>query len=336
MSVQAIRLRELIQEGLLKIVMGVGSPDHALMAEGAGHQCLYLSGFATACQLKGLPDMGLLTREENWRQIDAVTERVSIPLMVDADDGYGGIHQTQRTVADIFGKTRAAGLHLEDQMYPKRCGHIAGKDVISAEEFVGKLRVAIEVRNAIDPTRIIMARTDAFGASSGSSDPKFGGDMLETIRRGRLYAEAGVDLVWAEFPDPRKSTAEAFAEGMRGYMPPLGLGFNWSPSFGDKWFNFFDPVTVPFLKDINFNFIFATYITLIKALKAVDEISHAWNIDPKSAFLNTLDEAGSTPAGNIRKLTGADKYQELEARLSDLARARLERSTSADFKPKAQ
>ena len=332
MSVQAIRLRELIRGGSLKIVMGVGSPDHALMAEKAGHECLYLSGFAIACQLKGVPDMGLLTREENWRQIDATTERVSIPLMVDADDGYGGIHQTQKTVADIFGKTRAAGLHLEDQMYPKRCGHIAGKDVILAEEFVGKLKAAIEVRDKIDPTRIIMARTDAFGASSGRPDPKFGGDMQEAIRRGRMYAEAGVDLVWAEFPDPRKSTAEAFAEGMMGYMPPLGLGFNESASFSEKWFTFPDPVTVLFLKSLNFKFIFATYIALIKALKAVLDISLAWNVNPELIFLSTLDEAGSTPAGNIRKFTGADEYQDTEARLSALARARLEGSTSGDFK----
>src|SRR5688572_27882770 len=112
-------------------------------------------------------------------------------------------------------KTCLAGIHLEDQRFPKRCGHIAGKTLVSREEALGKYRAAIDVRNRLDPDFFIIARTDAYGA--------LGGSMQEAIERGRMYADAGVDSVWAELSNASREPAIEFAEAMRKSHPQLPL-----------------------------------------------------------------------------------------------------------------
>ena len=111
-----------------------------------------------------------------------------------------------RTVQE-FVKTGVAGIHLEDQRFPKRCGHIAGKTIVSREEALGKYRAAVDTRNRLDPDFVLIARTDAYGA--------VGGSMEEAIWRGRAYADAGVDLVWAELSNASREPAIEFAKAMR-------------------------------------------------------------------------------------------------------------------------
>src|SRR5262245_66582401 len=111
--------------------------------------------------------MGLLTMTEVAKTASMVASAVEAPIIADADDGYGNALSTMRTVQE-FVKTGVAGIHLEDQRFPKRCGHIAGKTIVSREEAIGKYRAAIDVRNQLDPNFVIIARTDAFGAVGGS------------------------------------------------------------------------------------------------------------------------------------------------------------------------
>jgi isocitrate lyase len=152
-----------------------------------------------------------------------------------------------RTVHEYV-KMGVAGIHIEDQRFPKRCGHIAGKSVISREEAVGKFRAAVEVRDRLDPDFVLIARTDAFGA--------VGGSLEEAIWRARAYAGVGVDLVWCEFSGSDRAPAIAFAEAMRRTHPHVALAFNYSSSF--RWHQDPQPFRFCELGELGYRFIFIT------------------------------------------------------------------------------
>ena len=225
---------------------GVYSPLDAQIAERVGMKAIYLSGYSVA-MANGWPDMGFLTQTEVARTAHMVASAVAIPVIADADDGYGNALSTMRTVQEMI-KTGVAGIHLEDQRFPKRCGHIAGKTLVSREEALGKYRAAIDVRNRLDPDFFIIARTDAYGA--------VGGSMQEAIDRGRMYADAGVDSVWAELSNSSREPAIQFAEAMRQSHPNLPLSFNYSSSF--KWSSDPNPLTFKELGELGYKFIFIT------------------------------------------------------------------------------
>jgi isocitrate lyase len=195
----------------------------------------------------GWPDMGFLTMTEVTRIASMVASAVSIPIIADADDGYGNALSTIRTVQEYV-KTGVAGIHLEDQRFPKRCGHIAGKTIVSREEALGKFRAAVDTRNRLDPDFVLIARTDAYGA--------VGGSLEEAIWRGRAYADAGVDLVWCELSSSSREPAIAFARAMRETHPTLPLAFNYSSSF--RWHQDPSPLSFGELGALGYTFIFIT------------------------------------------------------------------------------
>src|SRR5262245_8624974 len=189
--------RQLLADEPYVYTGGIYSPLDAQIAEQAGLKTVYLSGYSLAL-LNGWPDMGFLTATEVARAASMVASAVEVPVIADADDGYGNALSTMRTVAEFI-KTGVAGLHLEDQRFPKRCGHIAGKTVVSREEALGKYRAALETRDRLDPEFVVIARTDAFGA--------VGGSLEEAIWRGRAYADLGVDSVWCELSTSAREPA---------------------------------------------------------------------------------------------------------------------------------
>src|SRR5207248_4324592 len=158
--------RRLLQEEPYVFTGGVYSPLDAQIAEKVGMKSIYLSGYSMALA-NGWPDMGFLTQTEVTRIASMVASAVDIPIIADADDGYGNALTTMRTVQEYV-KTGVAGIHIEDQVFPKRCGHIAGKTIVSREEAVGKYRAAVATRNRLDPDFVLVARTDAYGAVGGS------------------------------------------------------------------------------------------------------------------------------------------------------------------------
>jgi isocitrate lyase len=238
--------RELLRTQPYVFTGGIYSPLDAQLAERAGLRAIYMSGYSVAL-LNGWPDMGFLTMTEVTRAASMIASAVTIPVIADADDGYGSALNTMRTVAE-FVKSGVAGIHLEDQQYPKRCGHIAGKTVVSREEAVGKFRAAVAERDRLDRDFVLIARTDAYGA--------VGGSMEEAIRRGRAYADAGVDLVWCELSGAARGPAETFAEAMRRTHPELPLAFNYSSSF--RWHREPDPLTFRELGALGYRFLFIT------------------------------------------------------------------------------
>jgi isocitrate lyase len=251
------KFRELLETEAYVYTGGVYSPLDAQIAERVGMKAIYLSGYSMALA-NGWPDMGFLTQTEVTRIASMVASAVGIPIIADADDGYGNALSTMRTVQEYV-KTGVAGIHLEDQVFPKRCGHIAGKTIVSREEALGKYRAAVEVRDRVDPDFVLIARTDAYGA--------VGGSLEEAIWRGRAYAEAGVDLVWSEFSNAGREPAIAFAEAMRRTHPTLPLAFNYSSSF--RWHADRAPLTFRELGELGYRFIFITLYAAHAGMYAV-------------------------------------------------------------------
>jgi methylisocitrate lyase len=174
--------------------VGVWDALSAKLAERAGFELLFVSGFAVAGTQLGEPDFGLLTQTEMLETARRIVRSVRVPVIVDGDTGHGGPLNVQRFVREAIA-LGAAGMLLEDQVWPKRCGHMRGKEVIPAEEHAQKIRAAVEARGANPFT--ILGRTDA-RAPLG---------LDEAIRRGRLYREAGADLIFVEAPQSRDELA---------------------------------------------------------------------------------------------------------------------------------
>ncbi|MFC1941453.1 oxaloacetate decarboxylase [Chloroflexota bacterium] len=183
-------LRELLESKEIVVSPGVAIPLNALMAEAAGFKVVRLSGSNTANQIYGIPDAGLITMTEMVENIRHVCNAVSIPVIADCDTGFGNAINVRRTVREVI-KAGCAGVMIEDQVSPKRCGFTVGKELISVEEAVGKYRAAVDARNELDPDFCIQARTDARTA--------VGGSLEEVIRRAKAYKEeAGVDMLYVE------------------------------------------------------------------------------------------------------------------------------------------
>lgn len=178
-------LRERLQEPRALLAPGVYDALTALVAAQAGFEALYLSGASIAYTRLGRSDIGLTTATEVAHTIAHITDRVALPLIVDADTGFGNALNTQRTVRD-FERAGAAMIQLEDQTFPKRCGHLDGKGVVPVAEMEGKLRAALDARR--DTRTLILARTDAVAVEG----------LDAALERAERYLACGVDALFIE------------------------------------------------------------------------------------------------------------------------------------------
>ena len=225
----AARLKDAAREHGIVIAPGVYDALSASIAAASGFDTLYLSGAAIAYCRLGRPDIGLVSSTEVAETIALVRDRVDCALIVDADTGYGNALNVQRTVR-LFERAGASAIQLEDQVFPKRCGHLSGKAVIPAAEMVGKIKAAVDARQS--EATLIVGRTDAAAVE----------DLDHAIERGRLYAEAGADILFIEAPRTRAdlqkvadalgATAPLLANMVEGGNTPLlaadelaGIGF---------------------------------------------------------------------------------------------------------------
>jgi 2-methylisocitrate lyase-like PEP mutase family enzyme len=187
-------LKDLIASGHILIAPGCYDCVTALVAQTVGFNIVYLSGYGSSASLLGLPDLGLMTLPEIVTHARNVVNCLNIPVICDADNGYGNHLNVIRTVREFEGAGVSA-IHLEDQVLPKKCGHMEGKRVISVEEHVQKIRAAIDTRREM----LIIARTDAGGP--------LGFD--EAIRRCNMYLEAGADLVFIDALESKEEIKDA-------------------------------------------------------------------------------------------------------------------------------
>ena len=182
-------LKNMIAERKALVCPGAHDVISAKLIERAGFRACQVSGFGLSASYLGLPDMAFLSFSEALNFSKNIIDAVEVPVMVDADTGFGNAINAMR-VTEEFIKIGAAGMNIEDQVFPKRCGHLEGKQIIPMEEMVLKIKACIEVKKKLDPDFVINARTDAIAVSG----------VDEAIRRGNAYAEAGADLIFIEAP----------------------------------------------------------------------------------------------------------------------------------------
>jgi methylisocitrate lyase len=180
------RLRAALAEERPLQIVGAVNAYHARLAERVGYRALYLSGAGVAAASLGAPDLGISGLEDVLTDVRRITDACTLPLLVDADTGFGpSAFNIARTVRSLI-KAGAAGMHIEDQVGAKRCGHRPGKELVSCEEMADRIKAAVDART--DPAFVVMARTDAIA-----------GEGLEAaLERARAYVEAGADMIFAE------------------------------------------------------------------------------------------------------------------------------------------
>lgn len=270
------RMRELLETEPYLFGPGVYDPMGAQLAMYHGFSAVYFSGYSFAIGHLGTTDMDIYAGPEI---ADAARRTVSAlrkfqltmavgdpdkgvppkhleipPVIVDMDGGYGNIFNVQRTT-ELYVGAGVAAAHIEDQVLPKRCGHIGGKALIPASEMIGKLRMMRAVaEDCGNPDFVVIARTD--GLSAVDAPESLRGLELAVDRACR-YLDTGLpDLLWCEFPTSDRAPLEAFAEQVGTRFPEARFAFNWSSSF--KWFNDPDAITFAELGELGFRFIFIT------------------------------------------------------------------------------
>src|SRR4030043_1868377 len=184
---QTTRLKALIQSKKILVAPGAFDALSARLIEAVGFKTVYMSGFGTAASIFGIPDIGLLTMTEMVGNAKRISDAVEIPVIADADTGYGNHLNVIRTVEE-YEKAGSAAIQIEDQISPKRCGHMEGHKLVSPGEMVAKIRAAVKARK--DGDMVIIARTDAISAEG----------FEEAIRRANIYREEGADVLFVEAP----------------------------------------------------------------------------------------------------------------------------------------
>src|SRR5919197_6087707 len=270
------RMRELLDSEPYLFAPGVYDPFSAQLAMYYGYRAAYFSGYSFAMGHVGSTDMDLYASVEiadgARRTVSALRKfqltmavgdpdaggpprQLEIPpLIVDMDGGYGNAFNVGRTT-ELYVAAGVAAAHLEDQVLPKRCGHIAGKALIDAREMLGKLRM---IRNVADdlgnPEFVIIARTDGVSAVD-APEPQRG--LPLAIERGLRYLDSGIpDLLWCEFPTSERGPVETFAQEVRKRFPEARLAFNWSSSF--KWHLDPRPLAFAELGELGYRFLLIT------------------------------------------------------------------------------
>ena len=187
-------LKQLLKRNKLLVAPGCFDGLSARLVQEAGFEAAYLSGGAVARSM-GIPDIGLVTMSESIERATQVVSVINLPIIADADTGYGNAVNLVRTVRE-FERAGVAAIHIEDQITPKRCGHLDGKEVISLGEMIQKLQAALAARS--DPDFCIIARTDARGVNG----------FDDAIKRGQAFAKLGVDAIFVEAPQSEEELAE--------------------------------------------------------------------------------------------------------------------------------
>src|SRR5262245_47425503 len=192
------RMRTLLRSGSPLVVPGAYDALSAKLVEAAGFDCVYMTGYGTSASLLGLPDIGLVSQAEMVDNARRMAGAVTVPLISDADTGYGNALNVARTVGE-FERAGVAAIHREDQLAPKRCGHMSGKEVVPLGEMVEKVHAAVAVRS--DPDFVLIARTDARSVEG----------LDRALERAAAYRQAGADVLFIEAPESESEVA-AIAE----------------------------------------------------------------------------------------------------------------------------
>jgi 2-methylisocitrate lyase-like PEP mutase family enzyme len=261
----------------------------ARLVEQAGFDVVYMTGFGSTASLVGRPDVGLLTGTEMIDNARRIAAAVDVPVIADADTGYGNAINVVRTV-QAYEQAGVAGIHLEDQVMPKKCGHMSGKAVISADEMVGKVRAAVAARR--DPEFLLIARTDAAAVEG----------LPAALDRARAYAAAGADALFVEAPTSEDDIASV-ANELRAVAP---LVFNWAEGGRTP------PISLARIAELGFALVLFPIGTLLAATAGIRRLLATLRAEgvPTAAMpeLPTFD--------GFTDLIGLPEIRELEVRFA--------------------
>ncbi|MBW0132669.1 isocitrate lyase/PEP mutase family protein [Pseudonocardia abyssalis] len=274
-SAPRARLRELLAAPGTLVAPGAYDALSARLVEQAGFDVVYMTGFGTTASLVGRPDVGLLGGTEMVDNARRIVAAVDVPVIADADTGYGNAINVVRTV-QLYEQAGVAGIHLEDQVLPKKCGHMSGKAVIGVEEMAGKIRAAVAARH--DPDFLLIARTDSAAVEG----------LDAAITRARAYADAGADVLFVEAP-VSDGEIERVADELKGVAP---LVFNWAEGGRTP------PISLDRIHELGFSLVLYPIGTLLAATAGIQ------------AFLQTLHRDG-TPAATLPDLPTFEGFTDL-------------------------
>jgi carboxyvinyl-carboxyphosphonate phosphorylmutase len=281
------RLRELLARPEPLLAPGAYDALSARLVEQAGFDAVYMTGFGTTASLIGRPDVGLLTGAEMVDNARRIVAAVDVPVIADADTGYGNAINVLRTV-QLYEQAGVAGIQLEDQVMPKKCGHMSGKALIGADEMVGKIRAAVEARR--DPDLVVIARTDAVAV----------GGLDEAIARAKAFAGAGADLLFVEAPTSEDDIARVAGE-LQGVAP---LVFNWAEGGRTP------PLPLDRIRELGFALVIYPIGTLLAATAGIRSVLATLERDGVPSL------EGLPGFGEFTDLIGLPEVQELEQRYS--------------------
>ena len=238
------RLKSLIDNNQYVLTPGVFSPLIAMMAEKKGFKSMYFSGAAFSA-MKGIPDIGIFTFQELFDAVIEITKMSNLPLIVDVDTGFGEVINVTRTVSDLE-SIGVAAVQIEDQLFPKRCGHLEGKEIINSNEFAKKIYAA----KSVSKDMLVIARTDAKAVEGIDS----------AIERAKLYKDAGADII---FPEALETEEEFkfFAESVNGEMLANMTEFGKTPYYPAEKF-----------ADMGYKIIIYPVSSLRTALNAISDL----------------------------------------------------------------
>ena len=279
------RLRELLARPEPLVAPGAYDALSARLVEQAGFDVVYMTGFGTTAALAGRPDVGLLTGTEMIDNARRIAAAVDVPVIADADTGYGNAINVVRTV-QAYEQAGVAGIHIEDQVMPKKCGHMSGKAVIPADEMVGKIRAAVAARR--DPDFLLIARTDAAAVEGLSA----------AIERARANAGARADVLFVEAPTSEDDIARV-AHELRGVAP---LVFNWAEGGRTP------PIPLARIAELGFALVLFPIGTLLAATAGIQRLLASLRADgvPEVGDLPTFD--------GFTDLIGLPEIRDLESR----------------------
>ena len=283
------KLRELLKSGKTTFAPGCYNAMSGRILDKVGFPAIYMTGYGTSLSLLGMPDAGLATMTEMHLNARNIANAVDVPVIADADNGYGNAINTIRTVKEYI-QTGVASIHIEDQIIPKRCGHVAGRRVIPIEEAVGKYRAADYARKEIDPDFVLIARTDARGAHGGSLD--------DAIARANAYLEAGADIAFVEGPTDVEEVKRICQE-VKG--PILYNQTGVSPRFSEQEMN-----------ELGIAIAIAPGATLRATMTAVYDLAVAMRDEGPLAEKSFDEKFNDHPLGDFHTFAGFNQVMEWE------------------------
>jgi len=285
------RMLDRYEEHLI-VAVGAQNPLYARMVEALGFDVVYMPGSCTSMERIGWADVNLITATEVVENARRIASVVNVPVIADADNGYGNAINVMRTVREFI-RAGVAAIHIEDQVLPKRCGHLKGKLLISKEEMVGKVKAAKKVINEEDPDFVLIARTDARNA--------VGGGLEEAIERLKAYVEAGADVAFADALMSREELERVVKEveapvlyNMLGLSPRLPLDV---------------------CHEMGVAVVIFPFASFLPAITAVWDFLKDLKARGTQAFVELEERPREHPLGNLRAIfdfTGYGEIQEWE------------------------